>query len=120
ALYMRQIAVADQLGERRYRAHLGAALLRIGADQRFSRGGARLAARHRQRDHVGGTDLELALATPVVGVALVVGFAAGLSDLEHEAALLAVEEIDLLHAVGTDGRSDKRSGQTNAWHGQNH
>ena len=67
-----------------------------------------------------GTDLVLPLTAAVIGVALIVSLAAGPPHFQHEAALLAVEEIDLLQAVRTHGRFHKRCGQPDARHGGAH
>jgi hypothetical protein len=67
-------------------------------------------------DDVRRTDLVLPLAAALVGVALIVGLAAGLTDFEQEAALASVEIVSLLAAGKTPGLADKRSGQRNSRH----
>src|SRR6185295_10064487 len=91
-------------------------LLRVVAEHGMREDRACLAARLLQRDDVGGADLELTIAPVVIGVALVEGLAAGGTHLEHQAALVRVEEIDLGTAGRTSGADDELSRELDFWH----
>jgi hypothetical protein len=79
---------------------------------------AGLAPRLLQRDDVGGSNLELALAAVAVGVALVERLAARGAHLKHQAALVRVEEIDLGPPDRTSGGPHEAGCQRDFGHGK--
>ena len=92
------------------------ALLRIGAQQCLGANLAPFAPRLLQREHVGGSDLVLPLASVLVGVALIVGLAARHPHLEQEATLGQVEIIDLFPTGDALRGSHKARRQRNTRH----
>src|SRR6185437_3729194 len=97
-------------------AHLAPLLLRVGAEQCLRHDLLRLAPRLVEREHIGGTDLVLPLATALVGVALVVGLAAGLTHLKQESALTKVEEVGLATSGAACGLAHELRGQGHRRH----
>ena len=101
AFHVRQIAIVHEFLQRRCRAQFPPLLLRIVADQRLREHEPRLAPRLIERQHIRGAELELPLASAAVGIALIECLAARGADLEHESALIDVEEVDLRTARRT-------------------
>src|SRR5579862_1840149 len=107
----RQIAIVDELAELRDGTKLASLLLRIGAEQSFGKNLAALAPRLVHAEHMGCANFVLALAAAIVGIALVIGFAAGATHLEKKAALAEIEIIGLPAPGRATGPSHEACGQ---------
>jgi hypothetical protein len=106
-LGMGQVAVADELVERRDGPQFLATSLRVATKQRLGERRAAGAFCLPNREDASRPELELTLPATPVDISLIEGFAPGGSDFKQEALLLGVEEINLRAAPGAEGIANK-------------
>src|SRR5580704_16635446 len=102
----RQVRVANEFGQRRYRPQLLALLLRIVAENGSCQYRFGFAARLRNRQHARRADLELALTPALIAIALIERFPAGGSHFEEEPGKCGVEIIDAASTGRTNPTPD--------------
>src|SRR5207342_2758745 len=111
-----QIAFLHEAIQLRDRPHLASFLLRVSSKQCFRYNLARFATRLLEREDLGRTDLVLTLASALVGVALIIGFASRLAHFKEEATLREIKIICLLACGHTDRLSHEPGRQSHNWH----
>ena len=105
-----QVAVADELVERRDGPQFLATSLRVATKQRLGERRAAQTSSLLNRENIGGAKLELPAPVPV-DVALIEGLAARGPNLQQEALLTGVKEVDLCAVSGAGRCADKLGGE---------